>query len=52
MSETINTHGMTTWNLKNEETGEIVTYVALDLRCAQMLAAEDHGGEPEDWTQE
>ena len=37
--------------LENATTGQVVRYEALDLACAQMLAAEDHGGEPEDWQQ-
>lgn len=45
----INTQGMVDWRLENTETGEIATYEAMDLQCAQMLAAEDHGGEPRDW---
>lgn len=49
----ISPHGMTDFNLTNRETGEFVMYRALDPECAKMLAAEDHGGEPEDWrTQE
>lgn len=45
----MNTVGMTTIELANRETGETATYPVTDLHCARMLAAEDHGGEPEDW---
>jgi hypothetical protein len=42
--------GMVLWRLRNTETGEEAEYEACDLQCAQLLAAEDHGGEPEDWS--
>jgi len=41
--------GMVVWKLRNTETGVELQYEANDLQCAQMLAAEDGGGEPEDW---
>lgn len=46
------TNGMMTWELTNSETGEVVSYDALDLQCAKMLAAEDHGGDEDDWLTE
>jgi hypothetical protein len=42
--------GATKFALTNSETGERCEYTANDLWTAQMLAAEDHGGEPGDWT--
>jgi hypothetical protein len=42
--------GATKFALTNSETGEQCEYTANDLWTAQMLAAEDHGGEPGDWT--
>lgn len=41
--------GMVDFELENFDTQKIVSYECNDLQCAQMLAAEDHGGEPEDW---
>jgi hypothetical protein len=42
--------GATKFALTNSETGEQCEHTANDLWTAQMLAAEDHGGEPGDWT--
>jgi hypothetical protein len=47
MSEIIN--GMTEVTLTNIDTHATATYAVADVQCARMLAAEDHGGEPEDW---
>ena len=44
--------GMTEITVVNSETGETATYEVADIQCAQLLAAEDHGGEPEDWQPE
>ena len=41
--------GMVDVELENMDTGEVVTYEVADIQCARMLAAEDHGGDPEDW---
>lgn len=48
----ISKQGMTEFVLTNVESGEIAKYVANDILCAKMLAADDHGGEPEDWLTE
>ena len=40
--------GMTTFTLRHSETGQTVEYTAMDLRCAQMLAAADHSEDDED----
>lgn len=45
----MNTQGMTEITLVNGQTSETATYTVADIQCARMLAAEDHGGEPEDW---
>lgn len=45
----MNTVGMTTFTLRHCETGETAEYMALDLRCAQMLAAADHSDDDEDY---
>ena len=45
----MNTQGMTEITLTNVETREQATYTVADIQAAQMLAAEDHGGEPEEW---
>jgi hypothetical protein len=47
MSDIIN--GMTEVTLTNIDTHATATYSVADVQCARMLAAEDHGGEPEDW---
>ena len=49
MNATINISGMTEFRLRNNVSGKIVTYTALDLRCAQMLAASDHSDDDEDY---
>lgn len=41
--------GMTKIELTNVDTAQTVEYDCADIQCAQMLAAEDHGGEPSDW---
>jgi hypothetical protein len=40
---------MVDWTLENIQTGDTATYEANDLACARMLAAEDHGGDEDDW---
>ena len=40
--------GMTKW-IASSEDGDEYEYVANDAQCVAMLAAEDHGGEPEDY---
>lgn len=44
-----NIAGMTTFKLRHSETGKTVEYTALDLRCAQMLAAADNSDDDEDY---
>ena len=46
---TFSTRGMTEITLVNRETQQEVSYTVTDIAAAKMLAAEDHGGEPEDW---
>lgn len=41
--------GMTMFCLRHTESGETAEYECCDLACAQMLAADDHGGEPNEW---
>lgn len=41
--------GMTIFRVRHIETGEEVEYECLDEGCARLLAAGDHGGDPEDW---
>ena len=47
----INTQGMTKF-VAIDEDGNQYTYTCFDPQCAAMLAAEDHGGDPEDYTVE
>lgn len=41
--------GMAIFRVRHIETGEEADYECLDEGCARLLAAGDHGGEPEDW---
>ncbi len=41
--------GMIIWVAEDED-GNEYEYEANDAQCVAMLAAEDHGGEPEDYT--
>ena len=39
----------TEFRMANKDTGELYTCHCADLWCARMLAADDCGGDPEDW---
>lgn len=41
--------GIVAFTLAHEQSGDVVIYAANNLACAQVFAAQDHGGDPDDW---